>query len=43
MKKRSYRAQKVNEIGWDEVAGRVKGKRWSCVPLMWPRSSSMGS
>ncbi|MGH8581992.1 MAG: hypothetical protein ACREWG_04220 [Gammaproteobacteria bacterium] len=26
MKKRSYRAQKVNEVRWEEVADRVKGK-----------------
>ncbi|MGH8554840.1 MAG: hypothetical protein ACREUD_04635 [Gammaproteobacteria bacterium] len=24
MKKRSYRAQKVNEVRWEEVADRVK-------------------
>jgi hypothetical protein len=26
MKKRSYRAQKVNEVPWEVVAQRVKGK-----------------
>jgi len=26
MKKRSYRAQKVNEVGWEEMADRVKNK-----------------
>ena len=26
MKKRSYRAQKVNEVRWEEVADRVKDK-----------------
>ena len=26
MKKRSYRAQKVNEVRWEEVANRVKDK-----------------
>ncbi len=26
MKKRSYRAQKVNEVRWEEVAVRVKDK-----------------
>jgi transposase len=26
MKKRSYRAQKVNEVRWEEVTDRVKGK-----------------
>jgi malonyl CoA-acyl carrier protein transacylase len=26
MKKRSYRAQKVNEVRWEEVAERVKDK-----------------
>jgi hypothetical protein len=40
MKKRSYRAQKVNEVRWEGVADRVK--EWA---LVWaidvPRSSSM--
>ena len=26
MKKRSYRAQKVNEVRWEEVAVRVKDR-----------------
>ena len=26
MKKRSYRAQKVNEVRWEEMADRVKDK-----------------
>jgi hypothetical protein len=30
MKKRSYRAQKVNEVRWEEMADRVKGKA-----VMW--------
>ena len=30
MKKRSYRAQKVNEVRWEEVADRVKEKAVGC-------------
>jgi hypothetical protein len=30
MKKRSYRAQKVNEVRWEDMAERVKDKAMVC-------------
>jgi hypothetical protein len=40
MRKRSYRAQKVNEIQWEEIAQRVKDKAM-VLAIEWPRSNSM--